>query len=104
MEEDLAYLKERIEKVRHRLDLLVKQDYADQLTVLKSIPGIGERTAIYLLLMTPVTYERSERMTSPSSRMPANWSAMRAYRPPYASRAAVSLPPTNEVRERGWHF
>jgi transposase len=52
IEEDLEHLRSRIERVRQRLDLLVREDYAEQLTVLKSIPGIGERTAIYLLLMT----------------------------------------------------
>lgn len=52
MKKELEGLGRLIGEVDGRLDMLVKEDYAEQLTVLKSIPGIGERTAIYLLLMT----------------------------------------------------
>jgi transposase len=52
MEADLAHLDVQRKRVVGRLDELTRADYADELTLLKSIPGIGERTAIYLLLLT----------------------------------------------------
>ncbi len=52
MQADLAHLGAQRKRVIDRLDELTRADYAGELTLLKSIPGIGERTAIYLLLLT----------------------------------------------------
>ncbi len=48
----LKHLNREIQSLESRLLALVKQDQQDQLTLLKSIPGMGVKTALFLLVVT----------------------------------------------------
>ncbi len=48
----LKHLKQEIELLESRLLELVKQDQQHQLTLLKSIPGMGIKTALFLIVVT----------------------------------------------------
>ena len=47
-----AHLKKEIELLEDRLLALVKQDQQAQLTLLQTIPGIGMKTALFLIVVT----------------------------------------------------
>jgi transposase len=46
------HLEKEIESLESKLISLVKVDQASELTLLKSIPGIGEKTALFLIIAT----------------------------------------------------
>jgi transposase len=48
----LKYLNNELKGVEGRLLCLLKQDQQKQLTLLQSIPGIGLKTALFLILVT----------------------------------------------------
>ncbi len=52
LKRDLNHLNKEITSIESRLLELVKQDYQEQLTLLKSIPGIGVKTVLFLLVIT----------------------------------------------------
>jgi len=45
-------LNKEINALEERLLLLVKQDLQGQLTLLKGIPGLGTKTALFLIIIT----------------------------------------------------
>ncbi|WMI65074.1 IS110 family transposase [Aestuariibaculum sp. YM273] len=49
---NLNHLNKEIESIESRLLELVKQDQQQQLTLLKSIPGMGMKTALFLIVVT----------------------------------------------------
>lgn len=49
---DLKHLQNEIKTLESRLLALVKQDEQDQLTLLQTIPGIGLKTALFLIVVT----------------------------------------------------
>ncbi len=49
---DLKHLQKEIAMLENKLLELVKQDQQDQLTLLQSIPGIGMKTALFLIVIT----------------------------------------------------
>ncbi len=49
---DLKHLNKEVKGIGQRLLGLVKQDQQHQLTLLKSIPGMGVRTALFLIVVT----------------------------------------------------
>ena len=48
----LKNIKKEIEKLESKLLINVKSEYAESLTLLKTIPGIGEKTALMMLVFT----------------------------------------------------
>lgn len=48
----LSHLDKEMKRIEDRLLELVKQDQQDQLTLLKSIPGMGVKTALFLIVVT----------------------------------------------------
>lgn len=52
LKRDLKHLKKEISVLESRLLELVKQDQQHQLTLLKTIPGIGLKTALFLIVVT----------------------------------------------------
>jgi transposase len=46
------YLDKEVKAIEEKLLSLVKEDQQQQLTLLKSIPGIGEKTALFLIVIT----------------------------------------------------
>ena len=52
LERDLKHLKKEIALLEARLLELVKQDQQHQLSLLQSIPGIGMKTALFLIVVT----------------------------------------------------
>lgn len=52
LKRDLKHLDKEIEGIEARLLELVKQDQQHQLTLLKSIPGMGMKTALFLIVVT----------------------------------------------------
>ena len=52
LERNLKHLKNEIEKIEIRLLDLVKKEQQQQLTLLKSIPGMGVKTALFLIVVT----------------------------------------------------
>ena len=49
---DLKHLNKEVKGIEERLLVLVKQDQQKQLTLLKSIPGMGVKTALFLIVVT----------------------------------------------------
>jgi len=49
---DLKHLNKEVKGIEDRLLELVKQDQQQQLTLLKSIPGMGVKTALFLIIVT----------------------------------------------------
>jgi len=49
---DLKHLNKEVKGIEERLLELVKQDQQQQLTLLKSIPGMGVKTALFLIVVT----------------------------------------------------
>jgi transposase len=60
------YLDKEILGIEHKLLSLVKQDQQQQLTLLQSIPGIGMKTALFLIVVTDgfKKFERSSKLCS----------------------------------------
>lgn len=52
LKRDLGHLKKEISILESRLLELVKQDQQEQLTLLQTIPGIGLKTALFLIVVT----------------------------------------------------
>ena len=52
LKRDLKHLNKEVLAIEERLLELVKQDQQHQLTLLKSIPGIGVKTALFLIVVT----------------------------------------------------
>jgi len=52
LKRDLKHLDKEIKGIESRLLELVKQDQQHQLTLLKSIPGMGIKTALFLIVIT----------------------------------------------------
>lgn len=52
LKRDLKHLNNEVIVLEERLLELVKQDQQDQLTLLKSIPGMGVKTALFLIVIT----------------------------------------------------
>jgi len=52
LKRDLTHLDKEIKGIEERLLELVKQDQQHQLTLLKSIPGMGVKTALFLIVVT----------------------------------------------------
>ncbi|WP_235015840.1 transposase [Aquimarina sp. AU58] len=52
MKQNLKHLNKEVEALETRLLELVKQDQQQQLTLLKSIPGMGIKTALFLIVAT----------------------------------------------------
>lgn len=52
LKRDLKHLEKEIKALEARLLELVKQDQQAQLTLLKSIPGLGQKTALFLIVVT----------------------------------------------------
>ena len=52
LKRDLKHLDKEIKGIEVRLLELVKQDQQQQLTLLKSIPGMGVKTALFLIVVT----------------------------------------------------
>lgn len=52
LERDLNHLNKEIKLLENRLLELVKQEQQSQLTLLKSIPGMGVKTALFLIVLT----------------------------------------------------
>lgn len=52
LKRDLRHLDKEIKGIEFRLLELVKQDQQHQLTLLKSIPGMGVKTALFLIVVT----------------------------------------------------
>jgi len=49
---DLKHLKNEVNGIEARLLKLVKEDQQEQLTLLKSIPGMGVKTSLFLIVAT----------------------------------------------------
>lgn len=52
LQRNVKHLNKEIEAIESSLLDLVKQEQQDQLTVLKSIPGMGVKTALFLIILT----------------------------------------------------
>lgn len=52
LKRDLKHLDKEIKSLEDRLLQLVKQDHQALLTLLKSIPGLGQKTALFLIVVT----------------------------------------------------
>jgi transposase len=52
LQRDLKHLDKEVKGIGTRLLELVKQDQQQQLTLLKSIPGMGTKTALFLIVVT----------------------------------------------------
>lgn len=52
LQRDLKHLDKEIKGIESRLLELVKQEQQSQLTLLKSIPGLGVKTALFLIVVT----------------------------------------------------
>lgn len=52
LERDLRHVKKEIALLESRLLELVKQEQQAQLTLLKTIPGLGDKTALFLIVVT----------------------------------------------------
>ena len=66
LKRDLKHLKKEIGAIEARLLKLVKTDQQEQLTLLKSIPGMGEKTALFLIVSTDgfAKFERAGQLCS----------------------------------------
>jgi transposase len=56
LKRSLRQLKKEIDTIEEKLLLLVNEVHKDVLTRLKSIPGIGKKTSIMLVVLTDVFY------------------------------------------------
>jgi len=63
---DLKHLNKEVKGIEERLLELVKQEQQQQLTLLKSIPGLGTKTALFLIVVTDgfSKFENSKQLCS----------------------------------------
>jgi transposase len=63
---DLKHLNKEVKGIEGRLLELVKQDQQEQLTLLKSIPGLGTKTSLFLIVVTDgfSKFEKSSQLCS----------------------------------------
>ena len=52
LNQTLKHLQKQIVKLELKLEILVKQEYQKELTLLESIPGFGRKTSMFLLVIT----------------------------------------------------
>jgi len=66
LKRDLSHLNKEVTGIEERLLELVKQEQQHQLTLLKSIPGIGLKTALFLIVITDgfTKFERASQLCS----------------------------------------
>jgi len=66
LKRDLKHLKKEVTGIEERLLELVKQEQQHQLTLLKSIPGMGVKTALFLIVVTDgfSKFERASQLCS----------------------------------------
>ena len=66
LKRDLKHLNKEVAALEDRLLNLVKEDQQQQLTLLKSIPGMGEKTALFLIVSTDgfSKFERAGQLCS----------------------------------------
>lgn len=66
LQRDLKHLTKEVKGIEDRLLELVKQDQQEQLTLLKSIPGLGVKTALFLIVITDgfKKFENSKQLCS----------------------------------------
>ena len=66
LKRDLKHLDKEVKGIESRLLELVKQDQQKQLTLLKSIPGMGVKTALFLIVITDgfSKFENSKQLCS----------------------------------------
>ena len=66
LKRDLKHLNNEVTALEERLLELVKQDQQHQLTLLKSIPGMGVKTALFLIVVTDgfKKFERASQLCS----------------------------------------
>ena len=60
LNQTLKHLQRQITKLENKLESLVKLDYQKELTLLESIPGLGRKTSMFLLVITD-GFNRFER-------------------------------------------
>ena len=60
LNQTLKHLQKQIQKLEIKLEALIKQEYQKELTLLESIPGIGRKTSMFLLVITD-GFNRFER-------------------------------------------
>ena len=63
---DIKHLDKEIKGIETRLLALVKEEHQKQLTLLKSIPGLGEKTALFLIVTTDgfTKFEKASQLCS----------------------------------------
>jgi len=66
LKRDLKHLNKEVTGIEERLLELVKQEQQKQLTLLKSIPGMGVKTALFLIVITDgfTKFERASQLCS----------------------------------------
>ncbi len=66
LKRDLKHLKKEVTGIEKRLLELVRQEQQHQLTLLKSIPGMGVKTALFLIVVTDgfSKFERASQLCS----------------------------------------
>ncbi len=66
LKRQVKHLEKELAAVETRLLALVKQEYQEQLTLLKSIPGLGVKTALFLIVTTDgfSKFERASQLCS----------------------------------------
>jgi transposase len=66
LQRDLKHLTKEVKGIEARLLDLVKQDQQEQLSLLKSIPGLGVKTALFLIVVTDgfTKFESSKQLCS----------------------------------------
>ncbi|MFC0521968.1 transposase, partial [Mesonia maritima] len=66
LKRDINHLNKEVKRIEDRLLELVKQDQQQQLTLLTSIPGIGIKTALFLVVITDgfTKFEKASQLCS----------------------------------------
>lgn len=66
LQRDLKHLSKEVKGIEDRLLALVKQEQQEQLTLLKTIPGMGIKTALFLIVITDgfKKFENSKQLCS----------------------------------------
>lgn len=66
LQRDLKHLNKEVKGIEDRLLALVKQEHQEQLTLLKTIPGMGVKTALFLIVITDgfKKFENSKQLCS----------------------------------------
>ena len=66
LNQTLKHLKKQIDKLETKISALVQSDYQKELTLLESIPGLGRKTSVFLLVITDgfSRFERGSQLCS----------------------------------------